>query len=267
MIWSHVTGAVAGSRPAAFATDLRYQSSCVFAQNGTVTSLPSHCRPRQRAGDDVLRHPLRDVVRHGCQEPGLGHLGDERRVQAHDVDRRVLGGQSSGELLALGAGVARQDRHLERVLAVRGLRALLGDLGLAAVVRVDVPGEHRCSGPGPCACCQRSDEPHPHTRASARERRRTEHLRTEASTPHTPRATPVRPMRATGSAVSRTMNCPPGQRPDLRRWRRASSHHPRRSLVRAARRERALRPRRDDPPVARASTTAPSSASPSTRSR
>src|SRR5690349_21826155 len=45
MIWSHVTGPAAGSSPAAFATDLRYQSSCVFAQNGTDTSLSSHVAP------------------------------------------------------------------------------------------------------------------------------------------------------------------------------------------------------------------------------
>ena len=41
MIWSHVTGLV-GSTPAAFATDLRYQSSCVFAQNGAATSWSFH---------------------------------------------------------------------------------------------------------------------------------------------------------------------------------------------------------------------------------
>ena len=39
MTWSHVTGWLM-SRPAALATDLRYQSSWVFAQNGTATSLP-----------------------------------------------------------------------------------------------------------------------------------------------------------------------------------------------------------------------------------
>src|SRR4051794_40508959 len=38
--WSQVTGWVM-SRPAASATDLRYQSSCVLAQNGTATSWSS----------------------------------------------------------------------------------------------------------------------------------------------------------------------------------------------------------------------------------
>ena len=38
MIWSHVTGSLAGSRPACSATDLRYQSNCVLAQNGAATS-------------------------------------------------------------------------------------------------------------------------------------------------------------------------------------------------------------------------------------
>ena len=37
MIWSHVTGSLM-SRPASSTTDSRYQSSWVFAQNGTVTS-------------------------------------------------------------------------------------------------------------------------------------------------------------------------------------------------------------------------------------
>ena len=41
MIWSHVTG-LDMSRPAFWATLLRYHSSWVLAQNGTVTSLPCH---------------------------------------------------------------------------------------------------------------------------------------------------------------------------------------------------------------------------------
>src|SRR3954465_3851093 len=44
MTWSHVTGWVM-SRPAAWATDLRYQSSWVLAQNGTATSLPFQVEP------------------------------------------------------------------------------------------------------------------------------------------------------------------------------------------------------------------------------
>src|SRR3954469_5256280 len=42
--WSQVTGWVM-SRPAAWATDLRYQSSWVLAQNGTATSLPFQVEP------------------------------------------------------------------------------------------------------------------------------------------------------------------------------------------------------------------------------
>ena len=55
MIWSHVTGVVAGSRPAASATDLRYQSSCVFAQNGHGDELVLPGRAGEGALDDVLR--------------------------------------------------------------------------------------------------------------------------------------------------------------------------------------------------------------------
>src|SRR5687767_5865998 len=43
-ICSQVTGWVM-SRPAASATDLRYQSSWVFAQKGIATSSPSHVEP------------------------------------------------------------------------------------------------------------------------------------------------------------------------------------------------------------------------------
>jgi hypothetical protein len=42
--WSQVTGCDM-SRPAACATDLRYHSSWVLAQNGIVTSLPSQVAP------------------------------------------------------------------------------------------------------------------------------------------------------------------------------------------------------------------------------
>src|SRR5699024_5422966 len=38
MICCQVTGSFAGSRPACSATDSRYQSSCVLAQNGATTS-------------------------------------------------------------------------------------------------------------------------------------------------------------------------------------------------------------------------------------
>src|SRR3954452_25376479 len=44
MIWSHVTGLVM-SRPAFWANDLRYQSSCVLAHSGATTSLPFQVAP------------------------------------------------------------------------------------------------------------------------------------------------------------------------------------------------------------------------------
>ena len=42
MIWSQVTGWVAGSIPACWATDLRNQRSWVLAQKGAATSSPFH---------------------------------------------------------------------------------------------------------------------------------------------------------------------------------------------------------------------------------
>ena len=53
MIWSQVTGCVMSS-PAASATDLRYQSSCVLAQNGTATSLSFQVEPSIAPLDDAL---------------------------------------------------------------------------------------------------------------------------------------------------------------------------------------------------------------------
>src|SRR4029079_326838 len=48
MTWSHATGFVM-SRPAFWATLLRYHSSWVLAQNGTATSLPFHLAPSTAA--------------------------------------------------------------------------------------------------------------------------------------------------------------------------------------------------------------------------
>ena len=74
----------------------------------------------------------------------------------------------------------------------------LAMLGLAAVVRVDVPGEDGGPGPGSCAGCQRSDEPHPQhegERPCASSHGAPPNRGVDASRS---RATPVRPMRATG---------------------------------------------------------------------
>ena len=49
MIWSHVTG-FERSRPMSATSDLRYQSSWVLAQNGTVTRLPCHDAPSTADG-------------------------------------------------------------------------------------------------------------------------------------------------------------------------------------------------------------------------
>ena len=89
------------SSPAASATDLRYQRSCVLAQNGTVTRAPSQAGTLESALHDTLTDPLHHLVRYGRQEVGLRDVGDEGGVEAHDVDRVVLGREAPHELLPL----------------------------------------------------------------------------------------------------------------------------------------------------------------------
>ena len=137
-----VTGFVM-SRPACCATDLRYQSSCVFAQKGTATSLSRQVEFVIAACTTSSVVACATSSGTGARKLGLGELGDERRVEAHQVDRVVVGGEPPHELLTLGGGVTRQERRRDRVAAVRRLRAVGGDLLLAAGIGIDVPGQLR----------------------------------------------------------------------------------------------------------------------------
>ena len=83
------------------------------------------------------------VARDLVQEPGVRELGDEGRIEAHQVDRVVSPCETAHELLALRVGSARKHLQLDAVRAVRLLRALLRQPALAAVVGIDVPGEYR----------------------------------------------------------------------------------------------------------------------------
>src|SRR3954453_23612119 len=65
MIWSHVTGCRDGSMPAFWATDLRYQSSCVLAQNGAATSWLFHV-------DDAIGPGSTPAVRSVASAPSKG---------------------------------------------------------------------------------------------------------------------------------------------------------------------------------------------------
>ena len=193
MSWSQVTGCVMSS-PAASATDLRYQSSCVLAQNGTATSSSFQVGPRWRAGRRPRVTRCATSVGHRREEAGLRELGDVRRVEAHDVDRRVLGRQAADQLLALrraSRAAAATSRSCSAPSASSVQRA--GDLGLAAGVGVDVPGEGR--------------------RAADRRRRRRPACRRRPASAAVP-ATPVGAAAAAGPAT------PAGPRPD--RWMSAS---------------------------------------------
>ena len=132
--WSQVTGCVMSS-PAASATDLRYQSSCVLAQNGTATSSSFQVADSSAPWTTPSLTSRGDVVGDRGEEAGLGELGRERDVEAHDVDRVVAGREAAHQLLALRVGVAGQLRGLDRVRPVGRLAALRGDLRLPARCR------------------------------------------------------------------------------------------------------------------------------------
>ena len=120
------------SSPAASATDLRYQSSWVLAQNGTATSSSFQVADSSEPWTTPSLTSRRDVVGHRGEEAGLGELGDEREVQAHDVDRVVLGREPADQLLALRVGVARAAREVSILYCpFAASRARRGDLRLA----------------------------------------------------------------------------------------------------------------------------------------
>ncbi len=100
-----------------------------------------------RGGDRRLRggpraeRGTRGRVDDGEQIAGVGELGHERRVEAHEVDRGVVGGQPPDELFALRVGVIGPDLGLDAVGPVRRFGALGGQGGLAPVVEVRLPDE------------------------------------------------------------------------------------------------------------------------------
>ena len=105
--------------------------------------------PLHRPVEHALGQPGGLLVGERAEEPGLGELGHERRVEAHQVDRAVLGRQPPDELLPLAGGVGGQHRDLDAVGAVGGLGALLGQLscpplsGLMYQVSVGGPRRRR----------------------------------------------------------------------------------------------------------------------------
>ena len=148
MIWSHVTGWVM-SRPAASATDLRYQRTWVLAHSGATTSWPPHDAPSMAP----WRTPSDSACLVGggdlAEGFGLRELGGEHRIEAHQVDRRVLRRQTTQQLDALLGRARREQLGVDRVLVGA---APLGDAGLAerpgetvrrVGVGVDVPRQRR----------------------------------------------------------------------------------------------------------------------------
>ncbi|MPM22119.1 hypothetical protein SDC9_68569 [bioreactor metagenome] len=114
-------------------------------RDGGDLPLPGGCL--DGALDGVLGRRRGQGCGDGGQETGLGEFGHEGWVQAHDVQGGVAGGEPAGQLLALRTRVAGQQGCLDGVPPARSGGAPLGDLGLTAVVRIDVPGESGGAGP------------------------------------------------------------------------------------------------------------------------
>ena len=76
-------------------------------------------------GDRSLTDPLGLLLGEGQDPLRLGELAREDDVERGDVDRRVLGGQAAGELLALVVGVGRELLDPDPVAPFRLLVAVL----------------------------------------------------------------------------------------------------------------------------------------------
>ena len=84
MTWSKVTGPLMSS-PAFSATDLRYHSSWVLAQNGAATSFPFQCEASSAPWTRSAVKSCRYCSGTSDEIAGLSELGDDDRVEAHDV--------------------------------------------------------------------------------------------------------------------------------------------------------------------------------------
>ena len=105
----------------------------------------------QRGVEDAVGEGGLVLLGERTEEAGVGELGDERRVQAHHVDRAVLGGQPPDQLLPLVGRRVRQRLDVDLVGTVRRVDAFLGEAALPAVVRVDVPVQGRGTALGPAS--------------------------------------------------------------------------------------------------------------------
>ena len=131
-----------GSTPAAFDGGLAVPQQLGVGPERGRDQLVVPVHRLQRGIEDTLGQLGRVGLVEDAEEAGVGELGHERRVQAHQVDRAVLGGEAADELLALLRGVVGQGLDVDLVRRALG-RALLRQTRLTAVVRVDVPGERR----------------------------------------------------------------------------------------------------------------------------
>ena len=107
MIWSHVTGCDM-SMPAFSTKDLRYQRTWVLDQNGKTTSLSFHVA----ASIAPLKVPCSSSLAlascgTSARKPASANSAVNGRVERHQVDRRVLGREATGQLDPLLAGVLR----------------------------------------------------------------------------------------------------------------------------------------------------------------
>ncbi len=75
MTWSQVIGSLAGSSPACSTTDLRYQSSCVLAQNGAATSSSFHSAVCEGPSSTSLVSSAASSSANGRRNPASANSG------------------------------------------------------------------------------------------------------------------------------------------------------------------------------------------------
>ena len=144
-----------GSTPAAAASDLRYQSSWALDLYGAPKSLSSHMPVFTGAGSiPAVSRAVSSAV-YGRRKPALANSAVNTTSRLTTSIERVTGRQAAHHLLPLRGGGARQRLDAHLVGAARGVRALFGACGGAAVVGQDVPRQRRGTALTPAAGQQR----------------------------------------------------------------------------------------------------------------
>ena len=133
-----------GSTPAAAATDLRNQRSCVFAHSGTATSLPSQYAVWRGAWSTSAVSEATSSSRViSCRNPAFANSatkGGSRLIRSIEWSRPARRRTSCSRCASAVLGsICSSMRYAPFASFVQ----LLRQPALAAVVGIDVPGEYR----------------------------------------------------------------------------------------------------------------------------